>query len=795
MSRLPQDVRLAFRGLWRTPAFTISAVLILGIGIGMAVAMWSVFSAVLLRRLPLQDPDRVVMLRVSDRAGVDVALLPADVDQFRHESRTVRAIAGFSHGGAMPTQMMDGDRPLPLSGARVQGQFFDVLGVRPVMGRLLGPGDDSLSHVMVLSYDAWQRYFHSDPAVIGRHFRQVIDEVTYTIVGVAPPGIDFPAGADYWWPVPWYQSENVVARLAPGATPIMARDEFRAFAERLFKERGGGVRLGGADVRTFDAAVVGNVRPILRLMVAAVSLLLLIVCINVGNLLLLRAAARTREIAVRRALGATYTDVVRYLVVESGLLALGGGALGFIVAEVARRALVAAAPAQIPRLDAIRLSGAPAGAAAAMATLSVLLFGVGPALLAVRRDASSPLRIDTRSGTSTRQRRNLRQILVGSQVALAVILLAGAGLLSRSLQRLQSIDLGLKADHLAVLDLTMPFRKYPTESALDALWERLAPPLRAVPGVTAVSPTVIYPLIGPNFFLAVWETDPPTPEDVARGPLIAWDGIGPDYFRALGMPILRGRAFLDTDHEHSQPVAIVSATVARRYWPGQDPIGKRIKMQDTAWDKGFRTVVGVVRDTHWRSLRETTPLIYLPYQQSMWQGSVVLRSASSLAAVLPRLRRAVSEVDPSTVIWDAHTMDDYLAKPLAQPRMSALLLSTFGLVALALAVIGLYAIMASAVREQTRDIGVRMALGATPQRVRGEVLSSATFVSLGGAAVGVIVALGASRLIASLLFEVSPTDPVALAGACGVLLAVATIAAYLPAHRASRVDPARAINA
>jgi putative ABC transport system permease protein len=352
----------------------------------------------------------------------------------------------------------------------------------------------------------------------------------------------------------------------------------------------------------------------------------------------------------------------------------------------------------------------------------------------------------------------------------------------------------LKADHLAVLDLTMPFSKYPTEGALDALWERLAPPLRAVPGVTAVSPTVIYPLIGPNFFLAVWETDTPTLDDVARGPLIAWDGIGPDYFGALGVPMLRGRAFLDTDRAHSQPVAIVSSTVARRYWPGQDPIGKRIKMQDTAFDKGFRTVVGVVGDTHWRSLREATPLIYLPYQQSMWQGSVVLRSASSLAAVLPGLRQAVRDVDPSTVIWSAHTMDDYLAKPLAQPRMSALLLSTFGLVALALAAIGLYAIMASAVREQTRDIGVRMALGATPQRVRGEVLRSAVLVSLAGAGTGIIVALAASSLIASLLFEVSPTDPVTLASACGVLLAVAMIAAYLPAHRASRVDPARAIN-
>jgi len=801
MSRLVQDVRLAFRGLRRTPTFTISAVLILGVGIGMAVAMWTVFNAMLLRRLPLQDPDRVVMPHVFDRAGVDLAISVADVDQFRRESRTMRAIAGYGHGGAVLFPMVDGDQPIPLYGSQVQSQFFEVLGVKPVLGRLMGPGDDSSSHVIVLSYDAWQRHFGGDPAVIGRHFRQTMEEVTYTVIGVAPPGIDFPAGTDYWRPVPWYQAENVVARLAPGATPAMARDEFRAFAEQSARTGEGSghkktsVILGGSDIMTFDTMVIGNVRPVLGLLLAAVGLLLLIVCINVGNLLLLRAAARSREIAVRRALGATYHDIVRHLVVESGLLAASGGALGFIVAEVARRALVAAAPSQVPRLDALRVSGAPVGAAGAVVLVSVILFGVVPALIAVRRNPSSPLRLDTRSGASTRQRRNLRQVLVGSQVALALILLAGAALLARSLERLQSIDLGFRADHLSVIGVAAPFSKYGPPEGLFQLWEQIEPRLRAVPGVTAVTPTAIYPLIGPNFFLAVWQTDTQSPEEIAGSPLIAYDGIGADYFRVLGVPMLRGRAFLDTDREHSQPVAIVSATVARRYWPGQDPIGKRIKMQDTVWDKTYRTVVGVVGDTHWRSFRQATPMIYLPYQQSFWQGFVALRTTSRLASVLPAIRRVVSDVDPDVMVSDPHTMDDYLAKPLAQPRMSALLLSTFGLVALALAAIGLFGLMASAVREQTRDIGIRMALGATPGQVRGEVLRRAMAVSLGGAAVGILGALVASRVIASLLFQVSPTDPVALVGACGVLLIVALIAAYLPARHASQVDPARALQA
>lgn len=794
--RVARDVRVALRGFRRSPTFAVTAVLILGVGIGMTVAIWAVFNAVLLRPPPVSDPDRIVIERILDNGGNELAAGLEDLVQMRQISRTLRAITAYDIRGAINFPMTDGDRPLPLAGAQVDGQFFDVLGVRPVIGRLLHAEDDSLSRVIVLSYDAWQRYFNGDPAVVGRKFRQPTIGVTYTVVGVAPPGIDLPAGADYWVPSPYtWSGLRIVGRLAPHATLAMARDEYRSIAERQIREQHWQGSFSLVEMKPFNAAVVGSVRPVLVALIAAVSLLLAIICINIGNLQLMRAAARSRELAVRRALGATYLDVVRQLVVECVLLGAAGGVLGLVVGEVARRALVAAAPSQLPRLDAVRVTGAPFGVAVAVTLVCILLFGILPVLAGARGDAASQLRLDTRSGRSTRGRRTLRQVLVGAQVALALILLAGAGLLGRSLQRLQSLNLGFRADHLSVLFVTAPHAKYPDSPHMYALWEAIAPRLDAVAGVTGVAPIVASPLAGLVVMLAPWQSDQQSVAEVAHSPLISFEEGAPESFRVLGIPILRGRGFLDSDREGSQLVAVVSAAVAQRYWPGQDPIGKRIKMQDTAWDKGFRTVVGVVRDTHWRSLRETTPLIYLPYQQSMWQGSVVLRSASSLAAVLPGLRRAVSDVDPSTVIWDAHTMDDYLAKPLAQPRMSALLLSTFGLVALALAAIGLYAIMASAVREQTRDIGIRMALGATPHRVRGEVLRGAMFVSLGGAAVGVIVALGASRLIASLLFEVSPTDPVALAGACGVLLAVATIAAYYPAHRASRVDPARAINA
>ena len=291
------ELRLALRGFRRNPTFTITAVLILGIGIGMAVAMWTVFNAVVLRRLPLPAPDRIVLPRVHDQAGVDIALLQPDVDRIRREGHTMSAVAGYAHGGAHLWPMLDAGRPFPIAGSQVQWQFFQVLGAKPVIGRVLEAGDDSSSHVMVLSYDAWQRYFNGDPNVIGRHFTQVYLQAQYTIVGVAPPGIDFPTGTDYWSPMPWAQNLDVIARLAPGATPAMARDELRSLAQTMVRAYGVGVTIGGADAPTLDAAVIGNVRPVLVVLVAAVALLLLIVCVNVGNLLLLRAATRSRELA------------------------------------------------------------------------------------------------------------------------------------------------------------------------------------------------------------------------------------------------------------------------------------------------------------------------------------------------------------------------------------------------------------------------------------------------------------------------------------------------------------------
>ena len=794
MSRLWQDARLALRGFRRSPTFTVTAVLILGIGIGVATAMWAVCSGVLLRPLPVTDEARIIQPHALDAAGVDVALTREEVQhQLLPSSRTMRDMAAYAHWGVAGSAFLDGDQPILLNRAEVTGNFFNVLGARPLLGRLLRPEDDNNSHAVVLSYGAWRRQFGGDPTIVGRHLIWPYLNTPMTIVGVAPPGLDDPVGVDCWIPL-WYSvfSVNVVARLAPGSSVAAARSEFLAMVKDIDQHRPASANVVAADVRTIREAVVGDVRPTILVLTAAVALLLLIACVNVGNLFLLRATTRSRELAVRRALGATVADVVRQLLVESVILAIAASALGLAVAEVARRVLIAAAPRALPNLDVVRAGGAPIGAAMAVGLLTVLLFGVGPAFAAVHRHPASPLRLDTRSGTATRQRRRVRQWLVASQVALALVMLTGAGLLSRSLVRLQTLKLGYRTDHLIILNLVYVADTSSSGAHVFTVYDEVAPHLRALPGVTAMTPVELPPFFGPNVFTSSWEVEGQTAEQTDANPMVPVESGGSEYFQTLGIPILRGRGFSDDDREKTPRVAVVSLSVARMFWPGQNPIGKRLRFRhDTVW----RTVVGVAGDIHYRTLRAATPTIFLPYRQLFWQGDIILHTTASLGAMLPAIRRAVHDGDPAATLWQAKTMDDLLAAPLAEPRLSALLLSTFGLIALVLAALGLYGVMASAVREQTRDIGVRMALGATPQRVRGEVLRRAMLVSAGGAAIGVLGALGGSRVIASLLFEVSPTDPIALLGACGVLLAVAAVAAYVPAYHASRVDPSRALQA
>ena len=811
MDRIFQDIRSALRGFQRARSFFATAVIILALGIGMSVAMFTVFRTVVVRRLPVLDQDRVVVMwTYASDPTTDVATGTKDLLIVQQESRTMRAIAAVAHWPATASPFTYEQTAVELNRGMVTGNYFDVLGVRPALGRLFHPSDDEpagaspndplVARGLVLSYRAWREKFGGDSSVVGRHLVEPLLHTQYTIVGVAPPGFEYPAGADYWIPMwsGWQSTVSAfaVARLTPGSTVASARDEYLSIEQRLEPA----LTLRGAHVATFAETVLGNVRPVLALLTSAVALLLLIACLNVGNLLLLRASSRAREIAVRRALGARVGDIVQQLLVEALAIAVAGGVLGFGVAHVVLRLLVAYAPPGLPRLDQVQLAGASVGLAAVVALLTVVLFGVGPVLVAARGNLASPLRLDSRTGSETARRRLVRQGLVASQIALAMVMLAGASLLARSLARLEGQDKGFVSDHLSVLWYSWNAQRDTSASSLVSLGDRVVHHVSAIRGVTAATQLVVPPMLGNGVWQVRFTVNEQLAEDAATNPMFPTEMCGPEFFKTFGVPLLSGRAFTDRDDGSSPLVAIVSESVARRLWPNETPIGKRIRVPgakpaNLIGGDGWRTVIGVARETHLRTLREASPMVFLPSLQGFWQGSIAIRSTVALSALLPALRAAGLEVDPDVVLWQPQTMDEILAQPLAQPRLGALLMSTFGFAALFLAAIGLFGVMAALVRDQTREFGIRLALGATPQRVRVEILSRAGLIAGIGAAVGLAVALMASRLLTTLLFQVSPTDPLALGVACLVLLGVAAVAAYLPARWATSIDPVQALRA
>lgn len=801
MTDLLRDARVAVCGFRRAPSFTLTAVLVLALAIGSATAMFTVSRAVLLERLPIVDPAHVVVLRSLNRGSTKVDPAGTVITDMQRDARTVRGVAGVYHWGAVPLPMLDGERQIVMNRTAVTANFFDVLGVRPLLGRLLRPEDgvQGAPHVMVLSYATWQRLYAGDPGVIGHRLIEPSTDSVYTIVGVAPPGLDYPTHADEWeaeWPAVAKAQQLVVARLAPGATPAAAAAEYFRFVKRVETQGFGIGTFTGAEAHPLSVDITGGVAPILWALSAAVALLLLIACVNVGNLLLLRASTRRRELAIRRAVGATYLRLVRQLVVESVLLAAAGGALGIALAWALLHALVAASPRELPRLDLVHLDADALLTALGVTAAAVLLFGLAPALAAARGDVGTPLRGDARTGTGTVHRALARRLLVGSQVALALVLVAGAGLLARSVARLESIPLGYSSDHLAFFSILYPLARYDSPAKEIALAQQLDLRFRDVPGVIATTPVLDPPMSGADLFITKLMREDQSPDEGEASPFVPWEVGGADYFRTFGIPILRGRGFRDSDDGTGGKVAVISEALARRLFPGRDPIGQRLKPAGGYGDRTkYYTVIGVAGDTHYRELRKVVPEVYWPFRQTGWQGMFAVRTSRDLGDVLPAIRRAAADVDPQLSIWNVRTMDQLLDAPLSQPRLAALLLTGFGAAALLLAAIGLYGVMAFSVRERTRELGVRMALGAMPAELRVAVFRQALSIAGIGVAAGLVCSLAATRLVRSILFEVSPTDPVVLGGVSVVLVLVASLAAYVPARRATRIDPAEALRA
>jgi putative ABC transport system permease protein len=821
LDSLRLELSYAVRSLRRAPAFTITAILILALGIGMTSAMFSVFDSVLLKRMPVRDQDRIVELSgTSGGAATEFPLTLAQFRRFQDHTRTLERTAGLAHWRVITSVFADGDRRVNLRQAVVTENFFDVLGPVPAIGRLFRHGDERpwgagrKSAFAVLSYGAWQRLFGGDSSVVGRHLFEPQMTWTLTIVGVAPPGLDYPRAAEVWI-ASSYGSLDVVGRLTPGANIASARGAFLAFLDNDPElAQASGAHTIGAQVHTLGEMVTGDAKPAVVALSAGVALLLLLVCMNVGNLLLLRAAGRAREMAIRRAIGATAAHLFRQLLVESIIIAATGGALGVALARALLASLLHFAPSRLPQADLIGLAGAPLLIGTLVTCLTVILFGVLPSLAAVRFNRLSPLRADTRSGTEVRTVRKLRQALVASQLALAVIVLAGAGLLARSLARLTDLDLGYSSDHLSMLSVALPWDRILDDcrprgaslSKADSLrWsrcyftltfdahDRIMKQLRETPDVVSVSPLIAPPFLGSNVWMGKIVAEHQSESEGKSNPWFGLDLVGPEFFRTMKLPIVEGRGFTDSDREGTPLVAVVSEGVVHRLWPNESAIGKRFHDPNQESPDSLVTVVGVVPDFHYREYREATPMVLKPFRQVFAQGYFVVRMRASSSSSLAAMERAVH--DGGAEFVSAKPMDDLIGPQLAAPRFDALLLSLFAAAAVILAAIGLYGTMGSAVRQQTREFGVRVALGATPADVRGMVLGRALVLSGCGIAAGLIGAAIGSRLLTSLLFEVEPSDPLTLIGVSLLLLAVTVLAAYIPARSATRIDPARALRA
>lgn len=795
-----RDVQLALRSLRGSPTFTATTVAILALGIGMSTAISTIYKTVLIDRLPVIAQDRLAVMHPLDRRGTHLDVPYPYLAEMARDSAVFRGVAGVYHLGATSVPFTSEGTTVQLEMASASPNYFAVFGMRPAVGRLfrVEDGQAGAPPVLVLSYAAWRRRFGGDPGIIGRTLVMPDTQQTARIVGVAPPGFEYPAGAEAWDQLgsDFTAQVDIIARLAPGVSLDAARAALFAMTQRsnpfLLEAPHKPIEIDRVSAHGFAETVLGSSRPVLVVLTLAVALLLVIACINVGNLLLVRLMSRHREIAVRRAIGASYGDIARLFGVESAVLGIAGGVLGLVAAFVALRIVSAAAPASLPRADALAAARAPLGATAAITLIAMLAFGLAPSLIASRVSSYTALRSDSRSGTEGKVRRRARRWLVASQMALAVVMLTGAALLVRTLARLQSLDLGYSPEHLSLLWFTGPKSVLATEQQIFDAGKLLTARIEATPGVVAATPVESAPFKGQSFYIMAVAPAEESPTEQARRPFVPFEFVGPDYFRTFGISIRRGRGFNTSDTQGSDRVVVISETLARRFWPNQDAIGKRLVKgtSDTTW-----TVIGVASDTHFRELRNGGPVVYFDWDQiePFFNGLIVVRTTTSLAAVLPALRAATHDANPNLVLFDAQTMDQLLDAPLAQPRLSALLLTGFSLVALLLSAIGLYGVVASTVRQQTRDIGVRVALGASPRDVRHLVLGDAIHVVGAGTVIGLAGALVAGRLLASQLFGVSPIDPISLAAATGTLIVIGICAAYEPARRATQIDPVQAL--
>jgi putative ABC transport system permease protein len=797
-------LRYAVRALLRDRGFAVTASLTLALGIGLSAAVFTVSQALLARELPVRDQDGVVVLwgETPDRSFANFPLSYDHGRDFLASARSLESAAFFAYHGAWPTAIRDGDDISELRQAQVSGEFFDVLGVRPVLGRSLRVDDDRVGAlpVAVLSHAVWQRVYAGDPSAIGRQIVVHGSSVAHEIVGVMPPGLELPHGTEFWVPLvpsttkPGTNSViayvHLVGRLANGVPLAAARDELTSWFGR--PDGAPGMRDLRGVATSLPRLVLSDVRPALIAFMVACALLLLITCANVANLLLVRGVARQRELAVRAALGADRRQVIGQLLAENVVLAALGGALGILVAAVAVDLFVSFAPSTVPRLDEIRVNAVALLGALAITCVALLVFSLAPVLITSRLDLQSALR--GARETPGRRSRLMTEAMVAGQIVLAVAVLSAAGLIVRSLVKLERANLAIDPTRILIGELSFRSDLVDSKEKQLVLLERILAEVRALPGVAAASPVLAIPFSGSGGFDGRLARDEQSAEEAGRNAMLNVEVVVPEYFAMFGLAPVRGRLISDGDLEGAPPVVVLSETAARNLWGGDDPIGKRVRM---GTGPAFN-VVGIVPDTRYRDLRTARASVYFSLRQSIFPFApltLAVRTAGDPAAVAPSLRQSIAKVDPGLRLASALTFESHLDRPLEGPRLNSLLLGIFAGASLTLAAVGLFGVMATMVKQRTREIGVRMALGATRANVFGAVMRRGLAIALVGAAVGLVASVAGNRLLVALLYDISPTDVPTYVGALGVLLTVSASAIAVPARSSTRVDPVLALRA
>ena len=807
------DLRYTIRALGRTPGFAAVIVLTMALAIGANTAIFSVIDGVLLRPLPYPRADRISRIFLKNANYPKFPLNPFDFRDIRAQNRSFHAVAAMTRADVQ----LSGDfEPVKLNAFRITAGYFRVLGLKPARGREFTTNDElpGNGRLAILSDRLWRKQFAADPNILDRKI--TLDSQPFTVIGVMPPGVQHPGNdyhaladgdtVDLWYPFTFEGNPNNrgshfiegVGRLRDGITPARAAAELDSIMAELGRVHPGSVGWRVLVNPLYDE-MVGSARRMLLVLLGAVALVLLIACVNAANLLLARATSRQREIAVRAAIGAGRSRIVRQMLAESLLISVVGGACGAVLAIGGVRALVFLLPAGFPRSSSIHLDAAVFGFTLAIALATGILFGLMPALHASRTDLQQALREGGRGASESRGQLGLRNLLVVGEVALACVLLAGAGLMLRSFVNLLRTDPGFQPRHVLTAALSLPNERYKTAPDVTRFYTQLTADLAAAPGVQAAGIGTDLPWTGYNENIGGWTIEGhkslPGQENHAR-----YHIASPDYFKAIGVPLLRGRFYTDHDDKDSPRVLIINQALAQRYFPNEDALGRRIDFfDDQPKEKDWFRIVGIVGDVKDRpNSSSAEPAFWWSMRQLPWPEtnmSVAVRSSSDPAFLVNQLRLSVRRLDPTLALGDVRVMDQIADAGVATPRFALFLVALFAALALALAAIGIYGVISYSVNQRMPEFGMRMALGAKPWDVIQLVLKQAVRLSLVGTALGIVCALAFTRLLGSLLYQVSGTDPLTFAIVAVTAVATATLACYLPARRATNADPMQSLRA